>query len=65
MSYGYEIGIMICSDCEKTYTGGPKSFYCPACRRKRLREAARSRGLNKLGCEAYAKKVAEKRKRNG
>ena len=65
MSYEYKQGIMICSDCEKTYTGGPKSFYCPACRRKRLSEAARGRGLNKLGYEAYSKKVAEKRKRNG
>ena len=45
--------------------GGPKSFYCPACRRKRLSEAARGRGLNKLGNEAYSKKVAKKRKQNG
>lgn len=44
----------ICEDCEKVFQGGPYTFFCPKCRKKRLREAAKKRNLNKLGNDAYS-----------
>lgn len=48
----------ICEDCEKVFMGGPNAFFCPECRKKRLREAAKQRNLNKLGNDAYSEKRA-------
>lgn len=42
----------ICEDCQKVYYGGPKSFFCPDCRKRRISEAAKARNLNKLGNDA-------------
>lgn len=52
----------ICEDCGKVFDGGPYSYFCPDCRRKRLRESAKRRGLNKIGNEAYSKQCEILRK---
>lgn len=49
----------ICEDCEKVYMGGPKSYFCPDCRRKRLSRQAKERGLNKIGNQARANQRGE------
>ena len=54
----------ICSDCGKIYEETRHSFFCADCRRRRLSEAAKSRGLNKIGSEAYSKQQAERRATN-
>ena len=54
---------VICEDCEKVFMGGPNAFFCPKCRSKRLRSAAKERNLNKLGNEAYSMQQAEKKTR--
>lgn len=46
----------LCEDCGKVFEGGPYSYFCPSCRKRRLSEAAKRRNLHKLGKEAYAKK---------
>ena len=46
----------ICDECEKVFDGGPRAFLCPNCRKRRLREAAKARNLNKLGSDARTKK---------
>lgn len=46
----------ICKDCGKAYEGGKYTHFCPDCRKVRHSEAAKSVNLNKIGCEAYAKK---------
>lgn len=51
----------ICDDCGKVFEAGPKAFLCKECRSKRLSEAAKKRGLNKLGNEAYSKQQAERK----
>lgn len=48
----------ICEDCEGIYIGGPYSHFCPDCRRKRLSNAAKKRGLNKIGNDAYSEQRA-------
>lgn len=48
----------ICEDCEKVFQGGPYSYFCPDCRKKRLRAAAKKRNLNKLGNDAYSEQRA-------
>lgn len=44
----------ICEDCEKAFQGGPYSYFCPECRKRRLSETAKRRNLNKLGNDAYS-----------
>lgn len=39
----------MCQDCEKTFYAGPNQFLCPKCRKRRLSEFAKKRGLNKIG----------------
>lgn len=51
----------ICEDCNAVYEGGPRSFLCPRCRKKRLSDEAKRRNLNKLGNDAYSKQRAEKK----
>ena len=48
----------ICEDCEKVFQGGPNAHFCPKCRKKRISEAAKRRGLNKLGSDAYSEQRA-------
>jgi len=42
----------ICEDCGKVFEAGPKAFLCPSCRKRRLSNAAKTRGLNRLGTNA-------------
>lgn len=49
---------VICEECEKVFRGGPYSYFCPECRKRRLSENAKKRNLNKLGYEAYSKQRA-------
>jgi len=44
-----------CADCEKVFEGGKDAFLCPACRKRRLSEAAKKRALHKKGTEARKK----------
>ena len=46
----------VCEDCGKVFEAGPKAFFCPACRKRRMSEAAKRRGLNKVGYEARSRK---------
>ncbi len=55
--------VMICCDCEQTYKGGPNTYFCPECRRRRLSESAKRRNLGKIGREAYSKQQAERKKK--
>lgn len=48
----------ICEGCEKVFQGGPYSYFCHACRKRRLSENAKKRNLNKLGYEAYSEQRA-------
>lgn len=48
--------LCICKDCGKEFAA-KAAMYCPTCRRKRLREAARKNGLNRMGNEARRKEV--------
>ena len=48
---------VICEDCNKVFEGGSKAFFCPDCRKRRRSEAAKKRNLNKIGNDAYSKKV--------
>lgn len=45
----------ICEDCGKVFEAGPKAFLCPSCRKRRLSNAAKARGLNRLGTNARHK----------
>lgn len=49
---------VICEDCEKVFLGGPYSYFCPKCIKKRLSETAKKRNLNKLGNDAYSEQRA-------
>ncbi len=49
---------VICEDCEKVFYGGPYSYICPECRKKRLSATAKKRNLNKLGSDAYSEQRA-------
>ena len=51
----------ICMDCGKVFDGGAKAFFCMDCRKRRLSDAAKIRGLSKLGNEAYSKQQAERK----
>lgn len=57
-----EKAIVICEDCGKVFDGGPYAYFCPDCRRKKLSESAKRRGLNKIGNDAYSKQCAVRRK---
>ena len=50
----------LCEDCGKKFECGPNAYLCPECRKKRLRQYAIQRGLNKIGNDAYSKQQAEK-----
>lgn len=45
----------ICEDCGKVFEAGPKAFLCPSCRKRRLSNAAKARGLNRIGTNARHK----------
>lgn len=47
----------ICEDCGKVFEYKFKAFFCSDCRKRRQSEAAKKRNLNKLGNDAYSKKV--------
>ncbi|HJA24714.1 MAG TPA: hydrogenase maturation nickel metallochaperone HypA [Candidatus Fournierella merdigallinarum] len=49
------MGKEICEDCGKVFEAGPKAFLCPSCRKRRLSNAAKARGLNRLGTNARHK----------
>lgn len=51
---------MICVKCEKVYTGGPRSYFCPDCRREARSAAAKKRGSNKAGNKAHSDLRREK-----
>ena len=53
----------ICEDCGKVFDAGPFTFYCKACRSRRLSEAAKRRNLGQIGRDAYSKQQAEKKAR--
>ena len=57
-----KLGKVICEDCERVFDGGPKAFFCPECRAKHVKEAARrsakERNLSAIG--VAAKKKARK-----
>lgn len=53
-----KLAATICEDCEKVFYGGPYSYFCPKCRKKRLSAAAKARKLNKLGNDAYSEQRA-------
>ena len=43
-----------CKDCGSIFWGGKDAQFCPACRKKRLSEAAKKNGLNQRGCAAVS-----------
>ncbi len=49
----------ICRECGKTFSGGPRAWYCEDCRRERQREQARKYRMNpskrKIGSEDICK----------
>ena len=51
----------ICMDCGKVFDGGAKAFFCMDCIKRRLSDAAKIRGLSKLGNEAYSKQQEERK----
>ena len=51
----------ICEDCGKVFDGGPYSYFCAGCRKRRLSKAAKDRNLNKLGNDAYSEQCAIRR----
>lgn len=54
----------ICQDCERVFEAkSNRARICPKCHRKRLRQYAKARNLNKLGNDAYSKQQAENRAR--
>lgn len=55
---GTNLAPTICEDCEKVFQGGPYSYFCPECRKKRLSAAAKARKLNKIGNDAYSEQRA-------
>lgn len=38
----------ICEDCGKVFKGGPFSYFCPKCRKKRLCAAAKAKRPNNV-----------------
>ena len=51
----------ICEDCGKVFVDGPKAFLCPNCRKRRLSNTAKARGLSRIGVVAR-QKAAQKRR---
>ena len=58
---------VICEDCGRVFDGGPKAFFCPECRAKHVKEAARKnaklRNLSAIG-NAAKKKAREDAKKD-
>lgn len=54
------MAIIICEDCGKKFDGGPHAYFCPECRKRRLRESAKRRNLSEIGHAARAKKKAKR-----
>lgn len=51
----------ICQDCGAAFEAGPFARFCKSCRKRRLSETAKARGLNRIGGKAYAEKAAARR----
>lgn len=49
----------MCCECGKVFNAGPNAFLCQKCRKRRLSEQAKARGLSKIGHEAKSKKRRE------
>lgn len=58
-----EAAPVICEDCGKVFNA-KYAFICPKCRRARLSQRAKEKGLNKIGNDAYSKQKNE-RNNNG
>lgn len=53
----------ICEDCGHEFEASRKDVsICHECHKKRLSKWAKIRNLNKIGNDAYSKKVAERKK---
>ena len=55
------MSIEICTNCERAFYTAGNARFCPICRKERLSELAKERGLNRLGNLAYSQKQKEKR----
>ena len=53
----------ICEDYGKVFEAGPKAFLCPSCRKRRLSNAAKARGLNRIGTAACRKDGQRRREK--
>ena len=51
----------ICQECGTVFEAGPFARFCESCRKRRLSETAKARGLNRIGGSAYAAKAAARR----
>ena len=49
----------VCADCESVFADKETARYCPECRKRRHREAAKKLGLYRLGHEAIRRRIDE------
>lgn len=55
----------ICQDCEKPFYAGQNQFICTKCRKRRLSELAKKRGINKMGNKSFSEQRATETEKVG
>lgn len=49
----------MCEDCGKVFMATKNEFFCPACRKRRLSDAAKKRNLSEIGHKSRKKNKEE------